>query len=381
MDLMAARSALPADSDHDFGAYATPRWIVEPDDVVLLERMFELEQCPGREMREQLAACLKVKPRQIQVWFQNKRQRRKNRAKPTRAESIAHASLETNTGSQMAHPAELLRILKATKKPSAERTSDGAELPPGMQCLVSASELASTPQLSPWSSATAEETTSSAPPALPDRPVPQRPPPDGGATSQYAGPSCVHAQSPSQMQSARLPMPPMPPPPPPPSILPPQMPQLPSIRSLPPLSRSLAMASHLGACPADLLGGSFSASGADGRAPSMPLPAAPPMVPSDMVPIAFPQQLGDPHPGSRTVHDGFTDGSNIWIRTDLISRYLDYLLDPNANAVQAFTSADQAAAVYAPSQSASSQATASGLYAPSQGAAPPTQHGGSSSAE
>ena len=65
------------------------RWVLEPEDVVLLERVFALQKCPGRELRAQLAARLRVKPRQVQVWFQNKRQRTKNGAKPTMAETIA----------------------------------------------------------------------------------------------------------------------------------------------------------------------------------------------------------------------------------------------------------------------------------------------------
>lgn len=71
---------------------ASGRWVLEPEDVLLLERVFEREKCPGRELRAQLASRLRVKPRQIQVWFQNKRQRTKSGAKPTVAEALAHAS-------------------------------------------------------------------------------------------------------------------------------------------------------------------------------------------------------------------------------------------------------------------------------------------------
>ena len=69
---------------------AATRWNVGPEDVMLLEKVFEVEKCPGRTVRAELAARLRVSPRQIQVWFQNKRQRTRAGAKPTVAEAIAH---------------------------------------------------------------------------------------------------------------------------------------------------------------------------------------------------------------------------------------------------------------------------------------------------
>ena len=112
------------------------RWVLEPEDVILLERVFALEKCPGRELRQQLAEHLNVTSRQVQVsdtsnppppppppprpipgaagdaaarvsrlllqvWFQNKRQRTKNGAKPTAAEVLARsqsAALQTPPG-------------------------------------------------------------------------------------------------------------------------------------------------------------------------------------------------------------------------------------------------------------------------------------------
>ena len=86
---------------------ASGRWVLEPEDVLLLERVFALEKCPGRELRSQLASRLHVKPRQIQVWFQNKRQRTKNGAKPTVAEALAHKVYSAEHRTQK-EPAELL---------------------------------------------------------------------------------------------------------------------------------------------------------------------------------------------------------------------------------------------------------------------------------
>lgn len=77
--------------------------------MLLLERVHALEKCPGRELRSQLASRLHVKPRQIQVWFQNKRQRIKNGAKPTVAEAIAHAV--ANSSNDPRNPQEPARLL------------------------------------------------------------------------------------------------------------------------------------------------------------------------------------------------------------------------------------------------------------------------------
>ena len=44
-----------------------PRWVLEPEDVLLLERVFALEKCPGRELRLQLASRL---------WWHRSRKRR-----------------------------------------------------------------------------------------------------------------------------------------------------------------------------------------------------------------------------------------------------------------------------------------------------------------
>jgi hypothetical protein len=77
------------------------RWVLEPEDVILLERVFALEKCPGRELRQQLAEHLNVTSRQVLVWFKNKRQRTKNGAKPTAAEVLARsqsAALQTANG-------------------------------------------------------------------------------------------------------------------------------------------------------------------------------------------------------------------------------------------------------------------------------------------
>mmetsp|Transcript_31632 Transcript_31632/g.78800 ORF Transcript_31632/g.78800 Transcript_31632/m.78800 type:complete len:494 (+) Transcript_31632:41-1522(+) len=105
------------------------RWVLEPEDVMLLERVFLLEKCPGRELRQQLSTRLNVRPRQIQVWFQNKRQRAKSGAKPTVAESLAHG-LQSSDASLHEHPAELLmRMANNDGTATNEGASRAAEEP------------------------------------------------------------------------------------------------------------------------------------------------------------------------------------------------------------------------------------------------------------
>ena len=57
------------------GGASGDRWQPTLQDVALLEQVFEIEPLPGRATREQLATHFGVTPRQVQVWFQNKRQR------------------------------------------------------------------------------------------------------------------------------------------------------------------------------------------------------------------------------------------------------------------------------------------------------------------
>ena len=51
------------------------RWKIPAQALGMLEQVFLVDKFPSVETRKQLAANLKVTPRQVQVWFQNKRQR------------------------------------------------------------------------------------------------------------------------------------------------------------------------------------------------------------------------------------------------------------------------------------------------------------------
>ena len=60
--------------------HGLPRWHIDASTLNILERIFSLDQFPNVDVRKQLGTDLNVTPRQIQVWFQNRRQReRKSR--------------------------------------------------------------------------------------------------------------------------------------------------------------------------------------------------------------------------------------------------------------------------------------------------------------
>jgi len=57
------------------------RWVIDASDVELLEQMFDHNPFSGRQVRQELALRLQVRPRQVQVWFQNKRQKLRSQGK------------------------------------------------------------------------------------------------------------------------------------------------------------------------------------------------------------------------------------------------------------------------------------------------------------
>ena len=51
------------------------RWQINPSALVVLQTCYQMEPFPTTEIRKKLAAKLKVHPRQVQTWFQNRRAR------------------------------------------------------------------------------------------------------------------------------------------------------------------------------------------------------------------------------------------------------------------------------------------------------------------
>lgn len=55
-----------------------------------LMKYFEINQFPSTEVREELSRMLGMKPRTVQIWFQNQRQKAKNRASRTLSRKIKY---------------------------------------------------------------------------------------------------------------------------------------------------------------------------------------------------------------------------------------------------------------------------------------------------
>jgi len=68
----------------------SPRWNIPQSALALLERVFLLERFPAQEMRQRLAQDLDVTSRQVQVWFQNRRQRERNMQRGKAGDNTKH---------------------------------------------------------------------------------------------------------------------------------------------------------------------------------------------------------------------------------------------------------------------------------------------------
>ena len=70
----------PATGGTEFGEHAIskprrPRWTPSEDAKALLEKVFIADSFPTFAVRSQLAEQLSIDSRQVQIWFQNRRQR------------------------------------------------------------------------------------------------------------------------------------------------------------------------------------------------------------------------------------------------------------------------------------------------------------------
>jgi len=108
------------------------RWRITPQALTLLECVYAKEACPSTTTRDALAIQLGATPRQVQVWFQNKRQRRASKAK---REHEAMAKSEPSVDSLEDVPptcstAQLFFDLPSGSAPAAEAPEASPPKPP-----------------------------------------------------------------------------------------------------------------------------------------------------------------------------------------------------------------------------------------------------------
>ena len=75
---------------------SAPRWHIDANTLAVLEAVFKLEQFPNIETRKQLGQDLNVSSRQIQVWFQNRRQRERKLKSMSDLRSLSSTSLSSS---------------------------------------------------------------------------------------------------------------------------------------------------------------------------------------------------------------------------------------------------------------------------------------------
>ncbi|KAJ9048625.1 hypothetical protein DSO57_1033087 [Entomophthora muscae] len=67
------------------------RWKANPPQLSILNQVFKTNQFPSKDTRKFLSMTLKIQPRTLQIWFQNRRQALKTRTrKPTTNSSESH---------------------------------------------------------------------------------------------------------------------------------------------------------------------------------------------------------------------------------------------------------------------------------------------------
>ena len=78
-EAIAAQQQEDEDLEFDANSRSKPRWRMSSECKDALERAYLVDKCPSLATREALAANYDITARQVQVWFQNKRQRTQKR--------------------------------------------------------------------------------------------------------------------------------------------------------------------------------------------------------------------------------------------------------------------------------------------------------------
>ena len=129
----AAASATPALDSHvpRKRKGKSTRWNIPKHALSRLEKVFIEDKFPSVETRKNLASELKVRPRQVQVWFQNKRQRSaKPPVKAGGVKDVQMLSTSVRAASQPAAPSSAAAASDPAAPPRARRRRAAAATSP-----------------------------------------------------------------------------------------------------------------------------------------------------------------------------------------------------------------------------------------------------------
>eukprot|EP00322_Chrysochromulina_rotalis_P000270 CAMPEP_0115849252 /NCGR_PEP_ID=MMETSP0287-20121206/11353_1 /TAXON_ID=412157 /ORGANISM="Chrysochromulina rotalis, Strain UIO044" /LENGTH=660 /DNA_ID=CAMNT_0003303213 /DNA_START=76 /DNA_END=2059 /DNA_ORIENTATION=- len=102
------------------------RWIITSSALYLLEQVYKIENYPSLQMRQRLAMDLGVSARQVQVWFQNRRQRDRNQAKGEGEMKDSMSAMSEGTASDTAEMSAQYKALAKPKAPAGSVSVDSA---------------------------------------------------------------------------------------------------------------------------------------------------------------------------------------------------------------------------------------------------------------
>jgi len=174
------------------------RWQIGSGSLGVLEQVYQMEPFPGLDTRRELSRKLNVSARQVQVWFQNKRQRER---KLSRAKGL------------LSTPG-----LPDTPAVAAAAAAARAAATTGVECAPAAAEgVSAAPEDTAFTSATPSEkegeATAQSPASIPSasvaspQPPPQQPPPQPPPQPQPPHPQTQqHFQTPLPMSEAPRPL-------------------------------------------------------------------------------------------------------------------------------------------------------------------------------
>ena len=104
------------------GKSRRPRWTPSEDAKALLETIFSADSFPTFTVRNQLAEQLGIDSRQVQIWFQNRRQRERSK--------VLSGAAKGETGEED----EVLDDVPMSELPAAVALASAGRAPPPLRC-------------------------------------------------------------------------------------------------------------------------------------------------------------------------------------------------------------------------------------------------------